>query len=1329
MANRNWSRIESGATFESLAAALVVFEDPGAKVFGRRGPDGGQDVLSSDGRRVYQAKHHQDGSAAKAIADAKNEAAKIAAYRRPGHKNYPIWEGVTDWRLVTNAEFNANDLQRWESEVIPLFEQQGLTIDYWEGARLSTLLDKHPEVDRSYFQNMTRVFLSLPEVRDKLPAHEPFLRRDKLNNFVGRGAEIHNIHSFLKSEKTFLIVHGAGGVGKTRLVIEAGEQIAAEGAWQVLWANVASMESSATWFEGIVPERPTLLIVDEPQDEQILRVLEEQIVGRVSQWKIAVAIQSANDPVLKFLRSPRIKPRVQELFIEGLSQTDAGSMCYDLLGSDAFAHHSDEWRMNAARELARRFSRHPIWLTLAVHVLESSGDLAQIPEAAEGLAEQYLSEVIEKQTEHSHKKVHAVLCWVALVGTLDRENNTTLDLIARQSQLGDVNTVKKILASLVCRRALAERGAGNRLVELKPDVLRDHILLKWLSIDVQYGSQPVQPSDDAKRIIEKLIEAVLVCNFTTIDRSILSSLARSELILARSGHGVPLITTFMLDLRSSISKMTASARAAIAEALVDVAPYQPEETIKVSQLLRSDPVATEAFDGMFGKREVGQDDVVLALAWLVFHAGFGAQRETAQMEVLKELYELTVAESAIASKRVLPNDGKRAKDLLERTLEGNPQFWSDFESAAAKLATERLDDVLQGTLAPSRIEAIKALVQPLVSVKRHQTWSEDFTFHSRTSVILPDHPAWETRKMLITKIRTLLVNQGLCPSARKALWEIIAESHHVVSQCRLGGSDVVQGLMHEELLEDLIWALPVLQSRAGHIDEMSVARNLWHWHVQLEKDPALKAASQQLEDLYKGNELTAEFEGLLSQDDLSARKERESEKAEQLASANGGAIEDFLQRAAHFFGSDAELCRVGNVAWELGMRAEKSPRVQDFIGTTLSETELSPKADFAAIAVTGWAASLRRIDPVGAYQRVVKMAGLCGSPEQRLNLLQRLYGRLPRPTDIGELSPEELSFVRAQEERFVEAGCAPAFVACVAWSLDFDWMSLKTIVERVLDTTVENDLVAALTNLVTAFFWNVRERDPSSLHPDLAGWMLDQVLRVSDIDSLSGNLEWYIDEILDRTGKAPLAWLAQALRRRRDLETQKAHSGVHALSRHMLLSRFIEPIREPVGVEERAVVNELLSLVSDTGSLGHYLPSILQDVDPHGSVVPEEVARKFGEAIVYDDARRLARIGSAYVIGTSAWRTIAKPVVVRAGQAGTDERLSLYSALTQQESRFWSGQIGEVPAFFTDAVKSARERLETEEDHDFRPFWKWRLELAEAELREQEEQAKEVRGE
>jgi hypothetical protein len=153
MSERLWGLITSGTTFEELVKTLIYFEDPRAKLFGRRGKDGGQDIRSGDGLRVFQAKHHQDGTAAKAIADAKREVEKIHAYRQPGHERYEQWEGITDWRLVTNADFNPTDDMKWNTEVVPLFLRQNLKADYWARADLNARLDNHREVHRSFFEN------------------------------------------------------------------------------------------------------------------------------------------------------------------------------------------------------------------------------------------------------------------------------------------------------------------------------------------------------------------------------------------------------------------------------------------------------------------------------------------------------------------------------------------------------------------------------------------------------------------------------------------------------------------------------------------------------------------------------------------------------------------------------------------------------------------------------------------------------------------------------------------------------------------------------------------------------------------------------------------------------------------------------------------------------------------------------------------------------------------------------------------------------------------------------------------------------------------------
>ncbi len=1329
MANRNWGQITNGATFESLATTLLFFEDSKAALLVRRGKDGGQDARSSDGKRVFQAKHHQDGSAAKAIADAKKEAKKIAKYRTLGHLREPQWRGVTHWRLVTNAAFNTTDRQTWDSVVVPLFHAQSLVADYWEQANLDALLDKHPEVDRAYFQNETRVFLSLPEVREMLPNREPFLRRNALGTFFGRDTESRSLRSFLESNQLFLVIHGAGGVGKTRVALEAGERIATEGAWQVLWVNVASMKASGTWFNAIAPECQTLLIVDEPkdEDEKLLHVLTEQLgskSGRTSQWKIAIIVRSPKDPVLKFLSSPGIEHLVERLCVAALPQSDAESMCIDLINSGTLANTPSEWRVMAGKELAKRFSSHPVWLTLAVHLLESTGDLTKVPEKAEGLAKLYLSEITNGESDYDPETVTTLLRWVALVGTLDRENDTTIKLIAQQAQLSDSNVAREALASLVRRKALAERGARGRFVEVKPDVLRDYLLLKWLSVDVGHGSNPVQPSGDAKQLAKNVLDAMLGGEPSAVGRVILTLLARTEFVLSLSGQAVPLLGSFMQDILKDIGKANVSTQMAIAEAFVDFAAYRPEDTVKLSQLLRTLPCVAGHVDGIFGTRDVGHDDVILELAWPVYHAAFGAQSPEIRQLVLKELCELVKAESCVATRRELglPNDGKRAKDLIGRTIEGGPQFWSDFEDEASATALSLLDEIADHAPDASCVDVLKALVGPATSAERQQTWSEGHTIHIQTSTVLPEHPAWKTREALKTKIKVLLKRDETPQGTRLALWTLLAEAHQSLSLCRTRSHQDVQTTMRQEMLDDLTWARSVLTQRSCDLDESSAARDLWDWYVRFEKNRDLLKSAECLEKIYMENKLAAEFKGLQFRDEPTAWWQRVAARAAELASAEHGAIDAFLDRAAIFFKSEKELNQVSGVAAHLGQKADESESVRSFIFSTLGESEVLPRADFAAIAGNSWAEDRRQREPSSTQTLVVELTNACGSDTQKLNVLQRLYGQLIRLEGTIKLTDEEFVFIRSHEKLFVDAKQAPEFITCVAWGLDFEWTTLKSMVERVLDAVPNEQIVAALYSLANALFWALYGRDPEEMPSHLGTWMLDQLLRVPNIDRLGKGHEWSVNEVLKRVGKVPLTWLPEALRRRRDMETQCDHEDVLALSHRMRLSQFVDPIDQDSDIDgdSRAAVYELLDLVSDTGSVGHFLHEILRDVDPHGRVVPAEVARRFTETDDRDDqdaARRLARIGGGFALETPAWRTIAKPVLARAANADEEERGSLYLALTDLEPRSWPGTPGEVPAIFTSAVESARQHLKAETDDDFRPLWEWCLTVAEADLR------------
>ncbi len=241
MSNRNWGMIRSGGIFEGLVSALVFAEDATARLFGRRGKDGGQDVVSGDGLTVFQAKFHAAELASDAFRDAAKEAKKIAKYRQTDHPRYQQWQGVTHWCLVTNAAFNPTDWQKWAAEIVPTFRAMNLEAACWSQTDLDVRLDKHPDVDRAYFENEARAVLSLPEAEERAAIDAPFLPRAVHATLQGRHTDLAAVKDFLASDKSFLVISGPGGVGKSRLLIEAGATVAAPAGWQVLWANTATI--------------------------------------------------------------------------------------------------------------------------------------------------------------------------------------------------------------------------------------------------------------------------------------------------------------------------------------------------------------------------------------------------------------------------------------------------------------------------------------------------------------------------------------------------------------------------------------------------------------------------------------------------------------------------------------------------------------------------------------------------------------------------------------------------------------------------------------------------------------------------------------------------------------------------------------------------------------------------------------------------------------------------------------------------------------------------------------------------------------------------------
>lgn len=1305
MANRKWGAITSGATFESLVKTIVCFEDPEAVLFGRRGPDGGQDARSGDGTRVFQAKHHVSGSAAVALRDAKGEADVIARYRDPSHARHDQWAGVTHWRLVTNSTFNPSDKLKWDTEIVPLFAGLGLVADYWEQANLDALLDKHPEISRSYFENETRVFLSIPEIWERLPREEPFLRRAALGPFCGRAAEKETIAGFLASDKKFLVIHGSGGTGKTRLMVDAGDEIAGAGEWQVLWANIESMKASGRWFDAIAPERPTLILIDEPPDQGLLPQLAEQVgSGRTKTWKIIISVRSPKDPVLGFLRGARMKQRVEELALLPLPVQDAEEMCYQLLQTGKRSRLRDDVKREMARKLCLRFTCYPVWLTLAVQHIEDHGTLERVPMDAETLADQYLEEIEVSQSQDSQGTVRAVLRWVALIGTVNREDDEMMKLIGDRIQISSVVDVRARLRALVRRGALAERGARNRFIELKPDVLRDYVLRRWLTENG--GDQEYQVSGDGEELLGRVRQAALKGSLNTSERAILESLARTETILRFAGYDIGLLKRLFVALEDSIPQMPAHCRTQIGGIVENIAHIYPREVTSLVRCLRQGVVADEEIELYPGGKRlvIGQANIIPTLSRPLLASATGAKSTHEKDIVLREMCMLVEAEAALfpIAHRV-PSDGRHAASShLSEMIQGGPRFRGDYDDVAKTACIELLDKVALEEPSCGQSALLQALVASLLEVERMQTWADDRTFTWRKVSIVPGGSAWLAREAVLARLKEVLQADTTPLSSRTQLWRVFPR----------GGSDI---------LNDLRWAYDVLASRDSEIEELLAARKLWEWHHRHSKDPQCRDIAGKLEIIYANSEYAREFEPLLPGMNNQEIERHVVAKSTILAAGSASEISAFLDRAKSFPRIGADLTKLFGVAVSLGKQADSHQSVRDFILEELKARSIGTNTEFVLRATVWWVASVRISEPGRTRALVDELLSQCGSDEWRGHLLERMYAQVPPPRDAGDFSNDERILVRESKAIFMKCGQDVALIKAVAFSVGDDWPLQKSLLEDTLEQVPEERLSPAIHALIDAVHWSL-ERFGLPANPlCLSEWLLAQVLRFSDGPEVDDMLNWSLTQILNRLGSPDVQWLSKTLAAQREVASP-SRAG-RSIPR---IGKYVRPIDRTQASDPN--IASSFNVLLDLAGIAYALPDFLRDIDPDGVVVPDLFRVRIGsctqEAIV-----EFSCYAATYSVNSEPWRLMALSALRAAIPFGEEILHRVYHSLGEYYVSSWICAVGEVPSAFIEAVALARGARDTEVHPELKSYWDWRLSLSEAELRRQEEDAKEERGE
>lgn len=1331
MSDIKWGLIRSGYTFQDMICSLIRLEDHNARLYVRPGKDYAQDARSGDGRIIYQMKFHQSEAASLAIADAKKEANTIAKYLATFGKSQEIWQGVQKWILVSNVAFGSSEDKRWIDEVKPLFEALGLEASYWQKLEIETRLHKYPDLKQAYFGGETRVFLGIAEaieqVRSQALEHPNALDA----HYQGRETELEQYKNFLLNDlKKILVIHGPGGIGKTRFLLKGAETQALAEGWQVLWANVETMTTTSSWFMGLIAERPTLLLIDEPDDAKVLKTLVEQISGgRANTWKVAIAVRSPNDLVLKYLQEPRIHQIVEELPLAPLEESAAVAFCKELMEFGFLQEKTTDWKLGAATLIAQNYDYHPIWMAIAIKLLESKGNLETMPKEVEGLASQYLKEIIKQEQSLHSAQISNLLQWTALFDTVNREDTAVMEWIRVHIGCRNSTELNRYFDSLITRKVIFERGAYNRLLKIKPDVLADYILRNWLTYSRPDGSN-WEASSEALEIVEEVKIMLDSREASNIQNLLLRSIARFELIQQLSKKPLNLLGRLLNDWYDRVPTMNAHQKLAYFSLLDEISFAHVSEVLSLLRAVLNSASAPETISTIFGERIITHDDVILALPWIVYDTARCAQTYSEQMKILSVLCDLMIAEHDVATRKAhgLPNDGKRSKDVLPRIIQESPEFLSNFETSAFEKAKELLADISsQGNIDEAQKLHLDALVKPLLSIEKEYTLFDRRTFKIQRWFIKPDLPEWEIRHSLRTTIKEILSEQKLQPSEAVILWNLLIEAHREMSHATSDREE-----FRTVLIEDLEWVADFLNSHNLDIQELTAARGIWHWHYQFDQDSQLKEIATQCENLFKNNELFPQYAPLVNWKGYEVLGQWAIETANKLISLNNHkSIYDFIKNGVKFLGNSDQIYRLFIVAYQLGAKAEESQSVRDFVEETLRLAVEYPEFQFSTRVCQSWVSTTRHNNSSATITLLGQLLELAKTSEKIVQLLQAIY----ESAWLINITDPEVAILLEQQEHFLQANSAVDFIGLLG-GIFFSSSSpekIRKMVETTLEQLKSNQLSYGVSALLKSLNYAMRswvQNTDQSVDPSLKSWILDQVLRLPDIDALGGTNIYYVHDILQLLGKPDLQWLVSAIEKRIQMFSESHDSSFRTLPSRERLSEWITPI-SPEQADDAAIRNliaKLLSYADFSPKLGYSFPRYLANVDPSGVITADMVVEKLTDPKVKRNPSEVwqwAKFAGYYPEDSKAWRQIANAACSVAIHFDDRHKYSIFHALTNPEPKMGVSRIGEVPSTFEMAAEAAQKRLKNGTEPALIPFWQWRLLLAEAELNREIERVKE----
>jgi hypothetical protein len=1305
-------RIGNGYTWEAMMQVLLSFSDPETKLFSRPGKDWSMDALSGDGLTVYQAKYHESPSIGKTISDAKVELEKIKGYRT--QKTY--WKSVSNWYLFTNLEINVQDEKRWQDEVVPLFTAQNISATLFDWGRVRSLLVNYPAVIGPFFRDEPRIFFTFPdEVRRQ--TEESWFSPALDVPCEGRISELSQFDEFLKSGKKIWSVSGAGGMGKSRFLLECAKKVG--GDWVAYWSTSDQL-SHPSLYNGIVPEKQIILFVDELENTTALQLLIRELqIGRMKQWKIVFTEKVSDSPTIKFLSEAKYSQiYFPHCSLGRLNNPQAETLLANLIRGLPFT--LNDTIENVAAKLRHLCGGVPLWAGLCVKLISEKGGLHDLPDQAEKLLEKYLDWFLKSAESESIDRPRAIslLNWIALFGKAEIENPDVLTFLAAKTGLSKKEVIKT--CKLLVSKGIAFRlGSNKRYLKIIPDSIKDKILLDAI-IDV----------NSLTAFGEGCISILLQEEVPHRDQ-ILENMALIEYVLdSQSGKRVEITKRLIEHIEHRANIGSTTEQLTILELIDKFAFANPLMAIKVLKACWDNDRGDITQEGsVWGPRTFTHKEVKSKIPWSLFKVSQHAESQEEQDAAFN--YFLQIMEDEIATGEPISGTAESVQQLFVRVLFG--EFWSPSYKELIKTRTDNYFGRLSNNENLSTLDEIvfHHLISGLTKSERTfmgPTYDYRVTFNRQN--ILPGMHPWGDIENYYEKIKQLLLKPDLRVEMKQELAKVYADVIPSVNRGLLpgktGDSSPYLQKTNEFFIKEFTWIKEYLLQTKVEVPLAirDILREAWHWHLEFSEDVAIKKAAEDCENTYFLDEEHKAFGALLGE-----RYPSQEEHNKQISDAisrwidgkSAADVSRFLDAAAKFDPKGKYSHKIREIGYVFGQKLVSEDIFDEFCTAFLpSQLDSTPWLFITGLLKTYLhkKAGENPSKAIGKLRANLILLTEKGNSKHVEAILSDFYWR---PWWAGRrLVRDDLDIVLENTISFENDYKKWSLLASLSFCF---WEEITLHVDSLWDQISLNEKQIFLREFIESgmFMKQIVENSGFAWSESHSNWLVDKIATLEDTRSLE-NQRYYLDHNFPVKGCKGIVWLRETISKRRaEMDDSKV------LPHFFRLSYFSKG--DFAKAEELQAFDELIEMCTEDSLTGYYLPPYLKDLDPGMQQLGRIVSQKISASSDFNRVFKLARIAGEFHRNEKIWDEISLATCNYAQGKEEKERFRLYGALDWKGVRSYSRAMGTV----ADTYHKERDELldgMKQEIHDIRrEYWQKELEWAETELRKAEEEAREERGE